>query len=65
MRDSLLYVGGQLDPAVGGPSVELFSAPFSKRRSVYGLIDRQNLPGLLRVFDFANPDRHSPQDMHG
>ena len=30
------------------------------RRTVYGLIDRQNLPGLFRTFDFANPDASSP-----
>ncbi|MGH7129329.1 MAG: DUF1553 domain-containing protein, partial [Planctomycetaceae bacterium] len=24
---------------------------------VYGLIDRQSLPGLYRAFDFANPDQ--------
>jgi hypothetical protein len=41
--------------------VELFKAPFTARRSVYGLIDRTNLPGTFRVFDVANPDQHSPQ----
>lgn len=61
LRDSLLFVSGRLDPAIGGPSVDLFRRPFSQRRSVYAMIDRQNLPGLLRVFDFANPDQHSPQ----
>ena len=30
--------------------------PFSHRRTVYGFIDRQNLPGVLRTFDFASPD---------
>jgi hypothetical protein len=33
----------------------------SKRRSVYGFIDRQFLPGALRIFDFASPDMHNPQ----
>ena len=61
LRDSLLTVTGQLDTTMGGPSVEITSAPFSGRRSVYAFIDRQNLPGLLRTFDFANPDTHSPQ----
>jgi hypothetical protein len=61
MRDSLLAVSGQLDPKMGGPSEELFKAGFSKRRSVYGFIDRQFLPGAYRVFDFANPDMHNPQ----
>jgi hypothetical protein len=28
---------------------------------VYGFIDRQNLPGLFRTFDFASPDTSSPQ----
>ena len=61
VRDTLLAVSGELDTTAGGPPVDLFSRPFSRRRSVYGLIDRQNLPGTLRIFDFANPDRHSPQ----
>jgi hypothetical protein len=28
---------------------------------VYGLIDRQDLPGMLPTFDFASPDAHSPE----
>jgi hypothetical protein len=28
---------------------------------VYGFIDRQNLPGVLRTFDFASPDSSTPQ----
>jgi hypothetical protein len=31
------------------------------RRSIYGLVDRQFLPGVYRVFDFASPDLHIPQ----
>ncbi|MCC7085851.1 MAG: PSD1 domain-containing protein [Pirellulales bacterium] len=31
------------------------------RRTLYGFIDRQNLPGVLRTFDFALPDTHSPK----
>ena len=61
MRDSLLFASGQLDAAMGGRSVDLFAAPFTHRRSVYGYIDRQNLPGVFRAFDFASPDAHSPQ----
>jgi hypothetical protein len=60
-RDSLLVAAGRLDPAIGGRPVELFKAPFPTRRSVYGMIDRLNLPGTFRVFDLANPDQHSPQ----
>jgi mono/diheme cytochrome c family protein len=61
MRDSLLAVAGRLNPAMGGRAVELTSAPFTTRRTVYGFIDRQNLPGLFRTFDFASPDTSTPQ----
>src|SRR5438552_8069670 len=61
VRDSLIAVSGQLDADTGGKPVELFKRPFALRRTVYGVIDRQFLPGVFRVFDFANPDMHSPQ----
>ncbi|MEI6233027.1 MAG: PSD1 and planctomycete cytochrome C domain-containing protein [Planctomycetota bacterium] len=60
MRDALLAASGQLDTTMGGRSVELTAQPFPKRRSIYGYIDRQNLPGMFRAFDFASPDTHSP-----
>ena len=56
LRDSMLYVSGELDLTVGGKSVEITKAPFNKRRAVYGYIDRQDLPNLFRAFDFASPD---------
>jgi mono/diheme cytochrome c family protein len=61
MRDSLLFVAGRLDPKMGGRAVELTTAPFTTRRTIYGFIDRQNLPGLFRTFDFASPDTSTPQ----
>ena len=61
LRDALLDVTGQIDLAAGGRSVEITEPPFSHRRSIYGFIERQNLPGLFRAFDFANPDASSPQ----
>jgi hypothetical protein len=60
LRDSLLYVSGRIDLKIGGPSVELEKKD-ANRRSLYAFIDRQNLPGLYRTFDFAIPDTHSPQ----
>ena len=60
LRDALLVTAGRLDRTLGGPSVELL-APGANRRTVYGLIDRQGLPGMLATFDFASPDTHSPQ----
>ena len=61
LRDSLLAVSGALDATLGGKAVDLTSQPFSRRRTIYGLIERQNLPGLFRTFDFASPDIHNPQ----
>ena len=61
VHDSLLAASGQLDPTMGGRPVELTKPPFAKRRAVYGFIDRQNLPGVFRTFDFASPDTTSPQ----
>jgi hypothetical protein len=60
MRDSILAVSGTLDPMMGGRSVELTTAPYSTRRTVYGYVDRLNLPNLYKTFDFAVPDMHSP-----
>ncbi|MBI1311013.1 DUF1549 domain-containing protein [bacterium] len=60
MRDSILAVSGTLDPTMAGPSVDIVKTPSTPRRTVYGLIDRQNLPALFRTFDFAIPDTHSP-----
>jgi hypothetical protein len=61
MRDSLLAAAGQLDLKLGGKPVNIFTAPYPNRRTLYGLVDRQFLPGTLRMFDFANPDLHIPQ----
>ncbi|MBA4020374.1 MAG: hypothetical protein C0483_24700 [Pirellula sp.] len=56
MRDSLLFVAGKLDTKQFGRPVDLWKTPYTARRTVYGYIDRQDLPGIFGVFDFANPD---------
>ncbi len=61
MRDSLLRVTGTLDERIGGKPGQLFTQPYPTRRTLYGLVDRQYFPSVLRVFDFANPDLHVPQ----
>jgi len=61
MRDSLLAVSGKLDLTEGGHSVDITTQPFTARRTVYGFVERQNLPGIFRTFDFASPDTTSPQ----
>ena len=57
-RDSLLAATGKLDREVGGKPVELLKPPFSSRRTLYGLVDRQFFPSTFRIFDVANPDLH-------
>ena len=60
MRDTLLAVSGKLDLTPGGHSVDITDQA-SNRRTVYGYVDRQNLPDLFRAFDFASPDTSSPR----
>jgi hypothetical protein len=61
LRDSLLVASGQLDRTVGGRSVDIFQPNAPARRTLYASVDRQNLPGTFRSFDFASPDQHVPQ----
>jgi hypothetical protein len=56
VRDTLLQFTGKLDPTVGGKPVNLTDEPYSDRRSVYGYIDRGQLPELMSQFDFPDPD---------
>jgi len=59
MRDAFLVTSGQLDPTMGGRSIAIGEPPFPPRRTLYGFIDRQNLDGIYRTFDFASPDTTS------
>jgi hypothetical protein len=61
LRDTLLDLAGHLDLTAGGHAVDITTQPFTTRRTVYGYIDRQNLPNLFRAFDFASPDSSSPR----
>jgi hypothetical protein len=61
MRDALLAVSGRLVPTVGGPSIQDTLGPAANRRTLYGFLDRLNVPGLLRTFDFPSPDATSSQ----
>lgn len=61
LRDSLLYVSGSLDVTrVGGKSEELWTPNYTPRRTLYGFIERQNLPLTFKTFDYASPDTTSP-----
>ncbi|MBX9792071.1 MAG: PSD1 and planctomycete cytochrome C domain-containing protein [Pirellulales bacterium] len=61
IRDSLLAVAGNLDPAVGGRPMNLAGKPYTHRRTIYGFIDRGDMASLLRTFDFPAPDASSPE----
>jgi hypothetical protein len=56
-RDSMLVAAGTLDREHhGGPGVDPLAEKAMNTRSIYGRLDRQDVPGMLRVFDIANPD---------
>ena len=60
LRDTLLQLSGTLDTTVGGRPVQALLGA-NRRRTLYAFLDRQDLPGLLRTFDFADPGAHAPQ----
>jgi len=68
LRDTILHIGGRLNFKMGGPGERLdrpdSDGEYSDRRSVYGLVDRANLPNMLGAFDFANPDISTGQRNH-
>lgn len=56
-RDSLLTAAGTLDHArSGGPGIDPLDTKAMNARTIYARLDRQDVPGLLRTFDIANPD---------
>jgi hypothetical protein len=59
MRDSILAFSGNLDRKVGGLQFDI-EDPDANRRTLYGYIDRQYMPGIFRTFDHPSPDVSSP-----
>ena len=59
-RDAWLMAAGRLSLEVGGAPLPLFAAD-NQRRTRYTLVDRENVPAVMRTFDFANPDLSIPQ----
>jgi cytochrome c553/mono/diheme cytochrome c family protein len=53
IRDSLLFVAGNLDLQAGGPAIAF--GPGNHRRTVYGFVSRRRLDPVLALFDFPNP----------
>ena len=60
-RDAILAVAGRLDGRIGGPPMPSLTGTDAHRRTLYGFIDRLNLPGLYRTFDFPDPNATSPR----
>jgi len=60
-RDALLAVSGRLERSIGGPSFPTPADPSFRRRTLYARIDRLNLPGIYRTFDFPDPNTSSPR----
>jgi hypothetical protein len=61
MRDTLVFASGELDTRVGGRPEILTKPPYPLRRAVYAFVDRQDVPSVLRAFDFASPDTSTPE----
>ena len=60
LRDGLLAASGEMQRRVGGESVELLGG-FNPRRTLYGTLDRLDVPNLLTTFDFPTPAATNPQ----
>jgi hypothetical protein len=60
MRDALLAVSGRLSGRIGGPPMQSLTGT-ELSRTIYGFIDRLNLPGIYRTFDFPDPTTTSPR----
>ena len=61
LRDSILAVAGRLDGAIGGQPISLVAMPADPRRTIYSIIERERPLALLKTFDVADPEQHSPQ----
>jgi len=54
LRDTLLFVAGELDEKGAGEAKQLVD-PENRRRTVYGFVSRRSLDRTLGLFDFPNP----------
>lgn len=57
LRDSMLFVTGELDLKEGGPSFKWTDDP--RQRTLYGMVSRYRLQRLLSLFDFPDPGASS------
>ncbi|MCA9144634.1 MAG: PSD1 domain-containing protein [Planctomycetaceae bacterium] len=61
IRDSMLAVAGQLDRTPRGRPAELWGDNYTRRRAIYGFVNRFNLDPTLRAFDFPTPMQTQPR----
>jgi hypothetical protein len=61
LRDSMLATAGKLDSALGGQPISITAIPVDPRRTIYAMIERERPLALLKTFDVADPEQHSPQ----
>lgn len=59
-RDAALSVTGEIELRMGGPSQDLGDGN-NRRRTIYGTVHRRDLNVMLRLYDFPDPTKHSPQ----
>ncbi len=60
LRDSMLLCAGRLDTTMGGKPILLTTIPVDPRRTVYTYIERERPLPLLKIFDVADPEQHTP-----
>lgn len=60
MRDSILAVSDRLDFSLGGRPFDDLMNSKNTRRTIYALVNRNDLPGVFRAFDFADVDASAP-----
>jgi mono/diheme cytochrome c family protein len=61
LRDGMLAASGLLSPTIGGPSFTIAAVPPDPRRTLYAFVERQRAEAVLKNFDFADPESHTPQ----
>ena len=55
-RDAMLAVSGELDRDASAARRSTSTRPSNRRRTLYAAVSRHNLDGLLRLFDFPDPN---------
>jgi len=61
MRDAMLQAAGELDfTQIGGRAIQPKDKEAETRRTIYQIVNRYDQPTVPAMFDFANPDSHSP-----